>query len=315
LAVDQVNSKGGINGNHVRLVIEDDGYNTAKSISAYSKMVSIDKPSVIFMQTYGAIFALGHKPEKDNVVVIDVLDCNDDIAALPKNIFCLATQTESVAAGFVSDILKNKYETPFILYEENDPWMEFIQKSSVQKLDQHGIKAIHEGVQASVTDFKSLLLKAKSKKVDAIIFLGNDQMGTALKQARDLGLQSQFYSVGSMTSPGFQALAGDAAQNTLVSFWESSESLIHTEFLNAYSSKYGAPPILQLAAVPAYDAAKISLELLRVKSQSDLGSQLLKVKNYQGLGGRITFDKDGAVRTIHEKLYIFKNSKLLPYIQ
>ena len=100
MAVDQLNDHGGLLGKQVTLVIEDDQYDTQKAITAYSKMVATDKTLVIFTSTYGAVFALNDRPVKDNVIIFDVLDCNDDIASLPENTFCLATKTESVAEGF-----------------------------------------------------------------------------------------------------------------------------------------------------------------------------------------------------------------------
>lgn len=323
LAVQQTNNKGGIYVKQIRLVAEDDGYDTQRSLNAYSKMVADDKPSVVFMQTYGALFALGDRPVKDGVIVFDVLDCNEAIAALPGNTFCLATLTESVAEGFVDDITARGLKSSLILYEENDPWMAFIEKTSTARLTDRGVAVISEASLASASDYRSILARAKSKNVESVIFLGNDQMGLALKQARDIGIKAQFYSIGSMTSPGFQALSGAASEGTLVSFWESAESGLYQSFLADFRNMHHREPILQLAAAPAYDAAEIAIGAVASRAMAstgkgainadDLRAELLRTRNLGGVCGVINIDPDGAVRSIREKLYIYRQGKLERY--
>lgn len=317
LAVKEVNTRGGIGGKYVRLIAEDDSYNTERSLNAYSKMVGTDRPLAVFMQTYGAVFALGSRPDKDGVIVFDVLDCNEDIAALPAGIFCLATMTESVAEGFTADILKRGSGRVLILYEENDPWMAFIEKTARSELLKKGVDVLSESSLATSADYRSTLIKAKSKGIDAAIFLGNDQMGLALKQARDMGIKAQFYSIGSMTSPGFQALSGAASEGTLVSFWEAAGSKKYEGFLRDFIDQFRKPPVLQLAAVPAYDAAVIVMKTAQdvikrgmILDAQSLRKALLAVENFPGVSGPITIESDGAVRTIKERLYLFRNGAL-----
>ncbi|EKD24468.1 MAG: hypothetical protein ACD_81C00008G0001, partial [uncultured bacterium] len=42
IAVDEANANGGINGRQIKFIVEDDQYDTAKSISAYEKLVNSD---------------------------------------------------------------------------------------------------------------------------------------------------------------------------------------------------------------------------------------------------------------------------------
>ena len=316
MAVDQLNDHGGLLGKQVTLVIEDDQYDTQKAITAYSKMVATDKPLAIFMSTYGAVFALNDRPVKDNVIIFDVLDCNNDIASLPENTFCLATKTESVAEGFYNDIIQRKLHSALILFEENDPWMLFIENATKEMLQKSKVTVTSEGTLASANDYKAILLKAKKNGVDAIIFLGNDPMGLALRQARELDLTAQFYSVGSMTSPGFQSLSGKASDGCLVSFWETPKSKSYQSFIDSFEKEFGRKPMLELASIPSYDAVQLVINSIKSASALEVDkvkAYLLSVKNHQGLSGEITFDPDGAVRSIKEKLYIFKNGKLSDY--
>lgn len=60
------------------------------------------------------------------------------------------------------------------------------------------------------------LVQGTKALVNHIVFLGNDSMGRALNQARSFGLEVPFYSIASVMSPGFSALAGKSLNGTLV---------------------------------------------------------------------------------------------------
>ena len=95
IAIDKVNAQGGIKGRTIELIVEDDQYDTAKAVSAYSNLVNRGAV-VIIASTYGGVMATGQKAVKDKVIVINPLDSNNDLAALPENTFSIATESESI---------------------------------------------------------------------------------------------------------------------------------------------------------------------------------------------------------------------------
>ncbi len=149
------------------------------------------------------------------------------------------------------------------------------------------------------------------------MFLGHDSMGLAMAQARHIGCSAQFYTVGTITSPGYQQLAGEAAEGALVAYWEAPESPQLERFHSLFKEKTGRPPILDLATTPSYDATKLLLEAIRQSIEPDgtitvekVRKALLRVEKYQGLSGTLTIDPDGAVRSIQEKIYQYKDGRL-----
>ena len=142
-------------------------------------------------------------------------------------------------------------------------------------------------------------------------------MGSAMAQARALGNHAQFYTVGTITSPGFQALAGAAAENTRVAYWEAPRSPEYQAFIASFERRVGRKPILELATTPSYDAMRLIIKALdaAINSKGEVDSELLKAdllktKDFNGVSGSITMDPDGAVRSLKEKLFLFSNGKL-----
>ena len=128
IAVDEINAKGGINGRSVSLIIEDDQYDIAKATTAYQKLVNVDGVKFILINTYGSVFALAKNAEADGVILIDPLDCNSELAGLSDNVFCLATDSESIAEVLSQDANKKNYSSVGILYWNSDLFMPLVEK-------------------------------------------------------------------------------------------------------------------------------------------------------------------------------------------
>ncbi len=306
IAIDEANSE---SPGKFELLAEDDQYDTAKSVSAYSRLASKGAVAII-SSTYGGIFATAEKALKDDVIVINPLDCNDEIAKLPENTFCIATQSESVGRVIAEDIQSKKNIPVGIIYDEKNPFMTIVANviKSAVKEDLVYLAPVDQ----NIGDFKAELLRAKSKNISSLVLLGHDPMGKAMQQTRALNVQARFYTVGTITSPVYQKLAGKAAEGALVAYWEAPNSKEFEKFIVKFKEKTGRPPILELATIPTYDSAKIltlALSNSRI-SASDVRQFLLELKDYQGLSGKISMDRDGAVRTIHEAIYKFEAGKL-----
>jgi branched-chain amino acid transport system substrate-binding protein len=319
IAVDEFNEAGGIPGHTVVLVSEDDQYDTAKALTSYNKLVNLDQVKAILMSTYGGIFATAKKAIKDGVIMIDPLDCNNAIAELGENTFCIATESESIGRIIAEDISDKKFSSIGVIYDESNPFMVLVNDSLRHRLEELGISDIYDqGVSRDTSDFKSILIKFKKQGIQSLVLFGHDPMGGAMKQARGLGIDSQFYTVGTITSPGYQSTAGESANGTLVAFWEAPGTEAYEVFIKKFTEKAGRPPILELATIPSYDSMKLLLTAISKSINKNSGidiekvrKSLLKTNNYPGLSGTLSMDPDGAVRTIREKIYTYESGKLV----
>ena len=317
MAIDEVNEQNASNGPQFELLVEDDKYDTAQALMAYSKLVSGGATALI-ASTYGGVFASANNAVRDNVIVINPLDCNNDIARLPENTFCIATESESIGRIISKDITDNNQQPMAVLYDEKNPFMVLVQ-DVLRKEQRHAVPAQFFAVEQSSADFRSILTKLRHNRARSIVFLGHDPMGQAMRETRALGLDAQFYTVGTITSPGFQKLAGSSAEGAKVAYWEAPRGPDYNDFLTRFIARVGRPPILELATVPTYDSMKLVLAALshcRAEAADARAAcvrrDLLAVQNYRGLSGSISMDSDGAVRSIRERLYLFHAGKLSP---
>jgi len=310
LAVKEANDNGGIGGKKIEAIFEDDEYLPRNTVTAYQKLVSVDHVNAVLAVTYGGMFAIADQAQKDGVVVINPLDCNDQIAALNDNIFCIATESESIGIAIAEDLNAQNIRSAGVLYSTKDEFMSVVANAFKKHYQSLGGAAIEESYVYSNPDFRTQLTKLNEAHPGALVLLGHDEIGNAMKQARDLGMTAKFWSLGTVTSPGLQGNAKGYAEGTRFAFWEPTSSTLVDAFNTNYQAFAGRLPILALTAYPAYDSANVLIEAFKQNSGSapDIMKYLYALKNHAGTSGNITIGSDGSAR-FKEVIYILKDGK------
>ena len=159
-----------------------------------------------------------------------------------------------------------------------------------------------------------------TENADAYLFLGYQEMGFAMKQARDLGIKAPFFSVNLLSDPILQKNSEGAVNGTyLAHFTALDGNRVKTdEFLNTYFKMFFRKPYLEWSAMQGYDAATILLDAIQSAAQmkgdfiENLRHELFATSNYEGVSGNITILPSGASRGIYPRLYIFQDGKATP---
>jgi branched-chain amino acid transport system substrate-binding protein len=148
------------------------------------------------------------------------------------------------------------------------------------------------------TSFNSELTKIKELKSDVLILAGfPKEIGLAIKQARELGIDSQMFAhSGSVGSDLYQAagIHADGLINlTELDNTESNKS--YQEFKEIFLNKFGSSP--DLINSLAYDALGILVTGLE-SCNKNISAQCVRdeiknLKNYAGVTGLTTFDQNG----------------------
>jgi branched-chain amino acid transport system substrate-binding protein len=316
LVVDETNNNGGINGRKIQLFIEDDQYDTAKTLSAYNKLVKVNNVKTLLISTYGGVMALANQVKEDNVTIIDPLDCDSGIAN-GENIFCVAKQTNNLGYVIADHAYKRGFRNIGVLYATVDAFMPAVKDAFQKKFVELGGNVQAESYIKGTTDFKTTLLKFKGK--DAIFFLGYDELGIAMKQTRDLGIKAQFLAIpNGATSPAIQKASQGAIEGTEFVYYEPLETNTEaTQFYKKFEEKYSRKPIISMVSDPAYDAIKIltdkglknvDFSQTGAEQQKTIKNNLLGVNNYPGIEGNLSFDKSGKIGGINLDMFVIKNN-------
>lgn len=162
------------------------------------------------------------------------------------------------------------------------------------------------------TDFRAVLTKIKDSGADAIYFGGVITEAAILrKQQNELGLEVPMLGISGFYDPEFIALAGPAAEGTMVSY-PAAQSNPKLDKLDAdYQAKNFAEPASPYTKY-AYDAANILLTAIKEVGIEDKVALAKAVRgiSYDGALGVTTFDENGQTKVpVEVEIKIVKDGK------
>lgn len=164
----------------------------------------------------------------------------------------------------------------------------------------------------TVTDFRTILTKLKGKKPDALFFLAIEKVaGTAVKQAREIGLTEQIYGWSPFESEEFFKVAGAFADGVVITGMPFSceGTVLMKQYCQRYAATYSGRIPLQYSA-HAYDVFSILADTVKANEKGLFDPDEIRVAltahEYVGVSGDLGFDADGNIR---DKDFVFRVAK------
>jgi branched-chain amino acid transport system substrate-binding protein len=202
----------------------------------------------------------------------------------------------SVAANFALKSLKGK--TAAVLYDISNDYSKGLAEVFKATFEKgKGSVTAYESYQKDDVDFSALITKVGVKKPD-LIFIPDYYNKVALiaRQVREKGLKSVMIGGDGWDSPELVKIGGTAIMGGYFTNHYSPErkDKIAETFINKYKQKHGQAP--DALGALSYDATVIVLQALdRAKNPTaeEILRSLNTLKNFQGVTGKITFDKNG----------------------
>ena len=327
LAFSEYEAKKTVNDPQIKLVVADNKDETENSIAEYKKIIRTVKPVAIFLNTHSAVKALAKYASQDSVILIDPIDNDSILSNLNHNIFLIAKETEQLAGIDADAIISHGKTNTLIIYNADDEFMGVLAKTMQEILSSTGRNLSHVISYGTGThNFQPFLQLAKEKNIDSYVFFGYQEIGLAMKQARDMGITAPFYSVNVITDPILQKNSEGSVNGTYFSHFTKFDGNIvkADEFIDKYVARYGIKPQPEWVAMQAYDTTNILISAIRQSLPNNdnknivenISENLRQVTEYEGVSGNITIKPNGASKGIYPNLYQIQDGlpiKLNPY--
>ena len=298
VAAEEINAKGGIDGQLVRLIVRDTKSQTDRAGAAVKDLLEVDKVVAVI----GGVSAGSDEAARmANKLKIPMLALGSTMPGVPDKepwVFRLSSVdffSGEVMAKFASSLRANSAIVLYDLYSEYARNLGFAFGKQFKR--QHVVAG--ESYDLTSRDFSKQLTTIKRKNPDVVYLPAPvDQAAEIIKQARALGLNMPFLGTGSWDSLEFLSAAGAAANNCYVPARFNPEPTTESgrAFLDAYISKKATPPPAMAAL--GYDALKVLADALKASGGNggeELREALRSIKNFSGLTGVITFTPESLV--------------------
>ncbi len=202
----------------------------------------------------------------------------------------------SIAAIFALNELKAK--TAAVLFDVGNDYSKGLAEFFSERFKKgNGKIVVYESYQKDDVDFSALITKVALKKPD-VIYLPDyyNKVGLIAKQIRDKGVKSILMGGDGWDSPELLKIAKDAIVGGYFTNHYSPERKdpVAERFIKKYKQRHNTVP--DALAALHYDATNILLKAIDSAKRLDreeIPKILSTLKNFHGVTGKISFDKNG----------------------
>ena len=316
LAVDEVNSTGGIKGRKLEMIYEDSKAEGKEAVTAANKLINVDDVSMMIVSITYEVLPVAPIAEQSKVLLLSPCSSNPAVTDAGDYIFRnMASDVDQgkYAAQFVYNELKLKKAA--ILYTQTD-WglglKEAFNKTSKQL---GGDVIIEEGFSKEAIDLRTQLVKVKNSDAEIVFFLGDPANTKAgFRQMKELGIDLPVIGGALWDNPGLWQELGDLAEEAMYVKVTTPESAKFNEFQSKFLQKTGSDKVV-VCSPQAYDLVKILANALKNAevNSTAVKDELYKVRDYEGVSGNTTFDENGDLLNPEMTTFIIKDGQVVPY--
>ncbi|MCC6146974.1 MAG: ABC transporter substrate-binding protein [Anaerolineaceae bacterium] len=309
LAVEEINAAGGIMGCQVDFILEDSQGDAAVAVAAAEKLINKDKVQAIIgaYHSHATLAVMPLLPDA-KVPMLEVIATSPKITNENNGWMFRMSSTNTADAQTAvkdcyDDIKANKWA---FLYVNND-WGKSVPAGFTPVIEELGGEVVlSEPLEQGSTNFLPQLTKVRNSGADTVAAtIDIENLAVLAKQVYEAGLTDKFQWIGTSGHDGDTWInllkdTPEAAENwILISYFRSpalpgGDSELNKSFFDKMTKKYpGVNP--DFGSAQGYMSVNIMKQAIERAGKYD-GTAIrdsLKLTDYDGLNGKITFDDKG----------------------
>jgi branched-chain amino acid transport system substrate-binding protein len=313
LAFEQINGEGGILGQKIELITEDDQSKPGQSATAVRKLITQDKVAAILGDaTSSATLEAAPIAQSDKIPMMTPTATNPRITEVGDFIFrvCFLDEFQGrMLARFAR--VQLKAQKIFTLTDVKQDYSVDLLKFFKDEFTKLGGTIVGEqSYSTGDTDFRAQLTPIRAVKPDAVYVPGYYQEAALIvKQGRQIGLTMPFIGCDGWANQALIEIGGKAVNGCFFTnhFSPDDQSPIVKSFVTKYQEKYGTLP--DTFSALGYDAARLLSGAIQRAGSTDpaaVRDALARTADFQGVTGQISFDanrnasKPGLIVTVKD---------------
>jgi branched-chain amino acid transport system substrate-binding protein len=299
MAIDEVNKGGGLLGKKVRVIVEDDQGKPEEAQTVVTKLITKDQVIAVLGEVASSrTMAAAPVAQQSGIPLISPSSTNPKVTETGDFIFrvCFIDPFQGlVMAKFAATTLKLKNVA--VLRDIKNDYSVGLADVFVENFKKLGGSIVaNESYSEGDTDFSAQLTSIKSKNPQAVFLPGYyTEVGLVVRQAKKLGLTIPFMGGDGWDSPKLVEIGGEAVNGSYYSnhFSVADPNPAIQKFVTDYRTRFGETP--DALAGLGFDAAGVLLDGIKRANSTDgtkIRDAIAATKDYPGVTGRITLDKD-----------------------
>lgn len=290
IALNQINSAGGVKGRTIKIIFEDSRNDPKEAVSALNKLILTHKPCFILTTMSSVTLAIAPLIDKYRIPTLSIA-ANPNIIRVSKYIFRTLP-----AAGPQGELLaeylkqKNLLDRVALLYVNDDFGAGYRLGFEAAMVKVGGNISMRETFEKKAMDYRQQISKVLKTQPKAIVLFGYEQnLVVILKQLREARFKGHILGSIELGYPKVLSNAREAAEGIVFPALKFTSHHIRNERVKQITdfikSKYGKEPSLD--AFIAYDEVYMIAHAANVYGfgSEQIYQGLLKLKDFPGVTG------------------------------
>jgi branched-chain amino acid transport system substrate-binding protein len=246
LALDEINGKGGVRGRPLQYVFEDSQADPRQTVAIAQKFVS-DPKIVAELGDFSSTASMAASPiyQRAGLVQFGFTNSHPNFTKGGDFIWSNSVSQADEQPRLAKYAAELGFKRVAVLYLNTD-WGRTSQNIFGAAAKSLGLEVVAaEGYQPDEKDFRSTLVRVRDAKPDAIVLISYYADGALVsRQIRTVGLTTAIVASGSIYSPKFIELAGDAANGvfTETNFFPAEPRPEVQNFVTKFRARYNEDP-------------------------------------------------------------------------
>jgi branched-chain amino acid transport system substrate-binding protein len=312
MAVEDINARGGVLGQKVRLIVGDDSCDPEQAVAVANKLVSDGVAFVAGHNCSGSSIPASVVYEHARVLMISPASTNpkltDDGGS---NVFrvCGRDDQQGIVAGdYLADAWGDK---KIAILHDNSAYGKGLAEETRKQLHTRGVQeAMYEAYDPVEADYSPLASRMQTAGIDVIYVGGySTEAGLILREARDRDFDAQLVGGDSLTANDFWMIAGQDGEGTLLTFGpDHRESEAARDVVDRFRAQGFEPTGYTLYS---YGAVQVWAEAVEKAGTLELDAVIETLRNdeFDTVLGRIGFDEKGDVTAPGYVWYVWKDGE------
>ncbi len=303
MAIEAINTSGGVLGKKLRVITEDDQGNPIEAQTAVTKLINKDRVVAVLGEIASSnSLAAAPVAQQNRIPMISPGSTNPKVTAVGDYIFrvCFIDPFQGlVMAKFAANTLKLKNVA--VLRDIKSDYSVGLANFFVENFTKMGGTIVTDiSYSQGDKDFTAQLTAIKAKNPDGIFVPGYyTEVGLLARQARKLGIKVTLLGGDGWDSSKLWEIGGDALNGCYYSNHYSVDdpSPILQKFVTDYKAKYKgtSDSIPDAMAALGYDAALVLADAMKRANSSrpdSVREALAQTKGFMGVTGNTTLDSN-----------------------
>ena len=313
LAVEEINSKGGLLGRRIQLYVEDDTCKPAKATTKAAKMVAKNVIAVIGHTCSGATLAALNIYSDANIIVISPSATNPTLTRSGNypNFLRTIAPDDAQAKSQVDFALEQLNSNKIAVIHDKGVYGKGLAEAVKGLVESSGTAEVvlYAGISPASVSYADIAMKIKLSKADTVIFGGYHPVAAQIvTHIRKIKLKTAFISGDAIKDDSFIAGAGDYAEGVYATAPKDASKLPYSmAAIAAYRKAFRSEP--GPFYLNAYAATLALANAVEKAGTTDSAAvlKMLKTESVRTPLGNIGFDHKGDPEGVGFSVYRVRN--------